>query len=113
MQKTVVRTLFHSLNKLLLILFVAGLVSCVTPVPAPVDEYALARAAYDAAGSVFSLKYAPALWQEAEEDYQKASAFYKSQDYKSAKEFFIKARKGFEKAENTARYHRAKNGEVF
>lgn len=89
------------------------LFGCVTPSPAPVEEYALARSAYDAAGNVFSLKYAPALWQQAEEFYQKGVAFYKLQDYKSAREYFIRARQGFEKAENTARFTRAKNGEVF
>lgn len=88
--------------------FLTGCVSA----PAPIEEYALARAAIDAARSVESARYSAGFWHQADEAYRRAQALFKNQDFLEAKELFIKARVAAEKAENSARLIRQKNGEV-
>ncbi len=89
----------------------AVLVSCVAA-PAPIEEYALARAAIEAARSVESARYSAGFWHQADEAYRKAVTLFKNQDFREAKELFIKARTAAERAENSARLIRQKNGEV-
>lgn len=86
-------------------------IACTTA-PAPVDEYALARAAIEAARSVESARYSPGFWHQADEAYRQALSRFKDRDYSEAKDLFNKARVAAEKAENSARLIRQKNGEV-
>ncbi len=81
-------------------------------VPAPVEDYALARAAIDAARSVQAARHSPGYWHQAEEAYRKGRAYYEDRDYSKAKEQFVRARISAEKAENSARLIRQKTGDV-
>jgi hypothetical protein len=90
------------------LIFLSG---CVTT-PPPVEEYTLARAAIEAAKAVESARYSPGYWHQAEESYHRAQSFYKDHEYPEAQAEFIKARVAAEKAENSARLIRQKNGEV-
>lgn len=102
-------------NKLLIpsltlvsLVFLAGCVSA----PAPIEEYALARAAIEAARSVESARYSAGYWHQADEAYRRAIGLFKNQDFAEAREQFIRAKVAAEKAENSARLIRQKNGEV-
>ncbi len=81
-------------------------------VPAPIEEYALARAAIDSARAVEAARYSPGYWHQADESYRKAQSLFKNQDFALARDLFIKARTSAERAENSARLLRQKNGEV-
>ena len=87
------------------------LVGCTTA-PAPVEEYTLARAAIEAAKSIEAARYSPGYWHQAEESYRRAQALYTDRPYDEAQAEFVKARLAAEKAENSARLIRQKNGEV-
>ena len=87
------------------------LTACVTT-PPPVEEYTLARAAIDAAKAVESARYSPGFWHSAEESYRRAQTLFEDQDYVEARKEFVRARLAAEKAENSARLIRQKNGEV-
>jgi hypothetical protein len=78
----------------------------------PVEEHTLARAAMDAARSVESARYSPGHWHQAEEAYRKAELYIKDREYDKARGEFLRARTSAEKAENSARLIRQKNGEV-
>lgn len=93
---------------MLLLVLILG---CQTP-PAPIDDYALARAAMDAARSVQAARHSPGYWHQAEEAYRRARIFYKDREYDKAKEEFIKSRVAAERAENSARLIRQKSGDV-
>lgn len=84
---------------------------CVTT-PPPTEEYALARAAMDAAKAVESARYSPGFWHQAEQAYRQAETLYQDHEYSASQQEFIKARQAAEKAENSARLIRQKNGEV-
>ncbi len=85
--------------------------SCQT-VPEPVDDYALARAALEAAKDVQSARYTPGLWHQAENYYKQGQYYYREKDWARAKSFFLKARTSAEKAENSSRLIRQRTGEV-
>ena len=87
------------------------LLGCVT-FPPPVEEYILARAAIDAAKSVEAFRYSPGNWHQAEGSYRRAQALYEEREFESSKQEFVKARTAAERAENSARLVRQKNGEV-
>ena len=95
---------------LFLVLFIA-VVGCQT-VSKPTEDYVIARAALDAAKQVEAARYSPGFWNQAEEAYRKAKIFYDDREYEAAKKEFIKAKMAAEKAENSARLIRLKNGEV-
>ena len=80
--------------------------------PRPIEEYALARAALDAAKEVQAARYASGHWHQADEAYRQGVAYYEDRDWAYAKEEFIKARIAAEKAENAARLIRQKTGEI-
>ena len=94
-----------------LALQVLFLTRCVT-VPAPMEEYALARAAIEAAKAVESSRYSPGNWHQADESYRRAQALFVEREFEDAKQEFIRARVAAERAENSARLIRLKNGEV-
>lgn len=85
--------------------------SCVT-FPPPVQEYALARSAMDAARAVDAARYSPGHWGRAELAFKNAQNYYQEREYQMAQGEFINARAAAEKAENSARLIRHKNGEV-
>ena len=88
-----------------------GLSGCITVEP-PNEDYSLARAALDAAKAVQAVRYSSGHWHQAEEYYRQARILYNEKEYEDAKELFIKARKSAEKAENSARLLRQKNGDI-
>lgn len=81
-------------------------------VPAPVEEYSLARAALEAARSVQAARHSPGYWHQAEESYRKARIYFNDHDWENAQIEFINAKQSAEKAENSARLIRQKSGEV-
>jgi hypothetical protein len=81
-------------------------------VPQPVEEYALARAAIDAARVVQAPRHSPGYWHQADEAYRQGRLLFKDRDFAKAREAFIKARLAAEKAENSARLIRQKTGDV-
>lgn len=87
------------------------LCACVN-VPAPNEEYTLARAALEAARLVESARHSPGNYHQAEEAFRRAKTLYEEREYEEARSYFIKARNAAEKAENSARLIRFKNGEV-
>ena len=92
---------------------VAGLLAltaCVTKIP--VDEYTMARAAYDAAKDADAARYAPALWFNAESAYREAQKSYRERRYDIAEKLFVEAKELAEKAENAARLARYQSGEI-
>lgn len=93
------------------VLLFTVIVSCQT-VPAPVEDYSLARAALDAARSVQAARHSPGYWHQAEEAYRKGRIYYEDRDFAKAKEQFVRARLAAEKAENSARLIRQKTGDV-
>ncbi len=95
----------------ILFLLFTVLTACQT-VPAPLEDYALARAAIDAARSVQAARHSPGYWHQAEEAYRKARVLYRERDYEGAAREFTRARLAAEKAENSARAIRQKTGDV-
>jgi DNA mismatch repair ATPase MutS len=78
----------------------------------PRDEYALAKAAIDAARSVQAVRYSPGNWHQAEEFYRQARILFNEREYEQARELFFRARKAAERAENSARLLRQKSGDI-
>lgn len=89
----------------------AAFAGCQT-VPPPLEEYALARAAIEAAQAVQAARHSPGFWHQAEEAYRIARIYYSDHDWMNARSEFIKARVAAEKAENSARLIRQKTGDV-
>ncbi len=96
------------LSLILCLFFFAG---CLTT-PAPNDEYTFAKTAIDAAKAVQAVRYSPGYWHQAEEAYRQAKILYNNRDYEEARNLFVKARVAAEKAENSARLIRQKNGDI-
>ena len=88
-----------------------GLSSCQT-IPAPIEEYSIARSALEAATSVQAARHSPGYWHQAEEAFRKARIYYVDRDWKNARKEFILARIAAEKAENSARLIKQKTGDV-
>ncbi len=80
--------------------------------PPPNDEYIYAKVAIDYAKSVQAVKYSAGYWHQAEDFYRKAKIYYADREYELAKAFFIKAKISAERAENSARLLRMKNGDI-
>lgn len=78
----------------------------------PILEYTLADTAIKAAKAVQAVRYSPGHWHEAEELYRQARILYNEREYEQAIDLFNKARFAAEKAENSARLIRLRNGEV-
>lgn len=92
-------------------IFFMACASCVHTEP-PMLEYTLADTALKAAKAVQAVRYSPGNWHEAEEAYRQARILYNEREYEQAAELFNKARIAAEKAENSARLIRMRNGEV-
>lgn len=85
-------------------------IGCVTQRP-PVEEFALARTALQAAQRHDSARYASGFWQLAEENYRTGEKFFQKGEYTSAKDSFDRSKFYSEKAENQARLQKFKTGE--
>jgi len=94
-----------------IVILAFGLAGCALP-PPPVDSYVLARSALEAAKAVDAARYSPGYFHKAENAYRNAQALYKDREYDEARDEFNHARDLAEKAENSARLIRYKNGEV-
>lgn len=77
----------------------------------PVEDYALARTALEAARDKDAARYAPNYWHRAEEAYRKGEQNFINHEYKIAEELFVEAKLFAEKAENAARLQKHKSGE--
>lgn len=97
-------------NALLLVFFSATLAGCVTYIP--VDEYNLARTAYQAALSSEAAQYAPSLWFNAEQAYREGQKAYNDRRYEDARYQFSQARTFAEQAERAARLARQQSGDI-
>lgn len=84
--------------------------SCAS-IPIPIEEYSLAKAAFDAAVAAESAKYAPQLFYKAEKAYKRGEKLYKERDYEEARRQFIASRKMAEKAEDMSRIKQFNSGE--
>jgi Domain of unknown function (DUF4398) len=105
------RASIPALSLALVVLTSAFLSGCVTSSQVPLEEYTLARAAYEAAKDADALRYAPALWYNAEENYREAQRAFKERNYGRAESLFEDARIAAEKAENAARIARHQAGD--
>lgn len=85
--------------------------SCVTA-PPPKLEYTIAKAAIDAARTVQAVRYSPGNWHQAEEFYRQGKIFFSERQNELALDLFEKARLAAERAENSARLLRQKNGDI-
>jgi hypothetical protein len=86
------------------------LTGCVTYIP--VDEYNIARAAYEAARDADAARYAPALWFNTEQSYRLAQRFFKERNFASARAKFNQAKAFAEQAENASRLARHQSGDA-
>lgn len=86
------------------------LVACVTYMP--VDEWTLARSAFESAKEADAARYVPSIWFNAEQTYREAQKSYRDRRYVDAKKQFIQAKNLCEQAENAARLARQQSGEV-
>ena len=85
--------------------------SCVSTT-VPIQEYTIAKSAYEAALASESAKYAPQLFYKAEKAYKNAEKLYKEKDYSGAREAFLTSQKLSEKAENASRIKQFNTGEA-
>lgn len=79
-----------------------ALTSCVTA-KIPVQEYVLAKAAFEAAEANEAAKFAPQVFYKMEKSFKKAELLYKERYYEEARKEFIRAQRMAEKAETLAR----------
>ncbi|MFN7455635.1 MAG: DUF4398 domain-containing protein [Pseudobdellovibrionaceae bacterium] len=100
-----------SLKSTAIVVLFLFVTACVTA-PAPIEEWTLARAAIEAAKSVEAARHSPGFWHQAEESYRRARILYDEREFEKAKMEFYKARVAAERAENSARLIRLRNGEV-
>ena len=87
-------------------------VGCVTSSSVPIEEYNLARAAYEAARDADCVRFAPSLWFNAEQSYREGQKAYAERNYGAARDKFEEARGYAEQAENAARLARHDSGDV-
>ena len=80
--------------------------------PAPLDDYALARSALEAAKNVQAPRHSPGHWHQAENSFRQGQIFYREQEWAKAKEAFLRSRLSAEKAENASRLIRQRTGEI-
>lgn len=96
-----------SLGTAVVLMTTAGCVSVL-----PIDEYAVARAALDAAKESEAPRYAPALWYKAEQAYREGEVLYSDRHFEDALVRFNQARALSEQAENAARVSRFEAGDL-
>lgn len=80
-------------------------------VPAPIQEYTLARTALEAAKNHKGPQLSAGNWQMALDSYRKAQSEFNDHNFEAAKEEFVRAKIYAERAENAARVIKMRNGE--
>lgn len=75
--------------------------SCVSNIP--VQEYSIARAAYEAAKESGAQRLSPTYWFKAESTYKLGQRLFADREYVDARNAFEESRFLFEKAENASR----------
>jgi hypothetical protein len=109
--KTQSKTISNPLCLIFLSVLMSGMISgCVTNIP--VDEYTIARAAYEAARDADSSRFAPAIWFKAEQTYREAEKAFRERRYSVAKDLFEQAQELSEKAEELSMLARHQSGEI-
>lgn len=88
--------------------FIASIAISGCVIDPPQRDYALARAAVDAAREADAARFASGYWHSAEDAFRKAERLYKDKEHEKAKEMFRRARIYAERAENAAQLKRAK-----
>jgi len=76
--------------------------SCVTT-QIPIEDYTIAKAAYDAATAAEAVKYAPQMYFKMEKSFKRAEHLFKERYYSDARKEFQKAQKLAERTETMAR----------
>jgi hypothetical protein len=76
----------------------------------PNEDYNLAHAAIEAAKIADAPRYAPGLFEQAEQFYKLARTQYSEREYSAAQKNFIRTRQYAEKAENISILQRVKSG---
>lgn len=99
------------LKKALVLLIPLVWAGCVTTA-APIQDYALARAALQAAKEVDAARLASGYYHRALENYSRAEVLFEERQFELARDLFIKSRLDFERAENSAQAQRKKSGDV-
>ncbi|MBX9765911.1 MAG: DUF4398 domain-containing protein [Bdellovibrionales bacterium] len=77
----------------------------------PLREFAIARTALQLAKNHDAARYAPALWQEAENAFESGESLFRKGEYREAKSFFEDCQEYAERAENASRLQKLKSGE--
>jgi hypothetical protein len=77
----------------------------------PLREFALARTALQLAKTHDAARYAPALWQEAENAFESGETLFRNGEYRDAKALFDDCQEYAERAENASRLQKLKSGE--
>src|SRR4051812_37264516 len=112
MQKIVGLILSHFQTKglkVILVLILFGLAGCAgTP---PIDDYNLAYTSIESAKATQASRFAPGLYNQAEDYYRQALIDYEDGSYSSAKNNFVLCRQFAEKAENFSVLKKAESGE--
>ena len=103
---------FQQLVKQVLLLCLGVMAFACTTIPPPLEEYAIARSALEAARMVDAARFAGAQYHKAMDAYLRAEILYRNREYHEARDLFEAARANFERAENTANVQRKKNGET-
>lgn len=93
-------------------LIVAGLLQAGCVSSFPVEEFTLARAAFEAARDADAPRYAPTLWYKTETAYEEGKRLYKDRRYDEARTAFRDAKFNAERAENAARLARFQSGDA-
>lgn len=98
--------------KILAILVGGVLLAGCQTIPAPIEDYALARAAMNSAKEVDAARLSSGYYHRAMESYSRAEVLYNERNFEEARKLFIRSRVDFERAENSAQAQRKKSGEV-
>jgi hypothetical protein len=91
------------MRKLVLVLLGCFLVSACVTANIPSQEYALAKAAQEAAVTAEAIKFAPQFYYKSEKSFKKAEQLFKERYYEEARQEFLISKKLAERAETTAR----------
>ena len=94
---------------IVVLLSCVSLVGCATT--APLREYTLARTAIQSAKHHDAARYAPALWQEAENAFESGENLFRKGEYRDSQVYFEDAQEYAERAENASRLQKLKSGE--
>jgi len=79
--------------------------------PPPFEEYTIARSAVQAARAVDSVRFAPGLWNRADESFREGEKCYRDSEFDRARTLFQDATQYAERAENTTRLKKFQMGD--